>query len=98
MNTLLRIVQYVGTGLIIVLLVYFALRIKRQFQIAVAKDEAEKTTKHIKRLLAEWGITLAVGVVAGIVVYHFRGEGILNVAREFLYGKTVPVTMPWDNH
>ena len=61
----------------------------REFRTALKRDEAEKTTKYFKGKLAEYGIVLAVGLIALVGISYLKA-GPLKGWSEQLYGKPLP--------
>jgi hypothetical protein len=61
----------------------------REFRTALKRDDEEKTTKYFKGKLAEYGIVLAVGLIALIGVSYLKA-GPLKGWSEQLYGKQLP--------
>jgi Na+/H+ antiporter NhaC len=61
----------------------------REFREAYRKDEKEKTNKHIKGKLTEYGIVLAVGLVALIAISYLK-VGVFAGISERLWGKPPP--------
>jgi hypothetical protein len=61
----------------------------REFREALAKDKKQDTNKYFKGKLAEYGIVLAVGIVA-LIGISFLKTGPLSGISERLWGKPAP--------
>ncbi len=57
----------------------------KEFREALRKDDKEKTNKHFRGKLLEYGILVVVGIVAAIVVTNLKG-GPLSGLQERIWG------------